>query len=167
MPFVYILNCADGSYYVGSARNLDHRLGQHNDGCADSYTSTRRPVTLAWFQECERIDEAYVLEKKIKGWRREKRTALIEGRFADLPGLSRAGPSTSSGNERPLDNLRERRPFDKLRERTPFDKLRERAPLDNLRERRPFDKLRERTPFDKLRERTPFDKLRERTPFDE
>jgi predicted GIY-YIG superfamily endonuclease len=90
MPHVYILECADGSFYVGSGWNLDHRLSQHHTGCADSYTSTRRPVTLAWSQECERIDEAYVLEKKIKGWRRDKRIALIEGRYGDLPALSRS-----------------------------------------------------------------------------
>ena len=90
MPFVYILECADGSYYVGSARNLDQRMQDHHLGSADGYTVTRRPVRLAWFCECERIDEAYVLERKIKGWRREKRRASIEGRFSDLPNLSRS-----------------------------------------------------------------------------
>jgi predicted GIY-YIG superfamily endonuclease len=38
-----------------------------------------------------RVEDAYVLEHKIKGWRREKKIALIEGRFGDLPRLSRAG----------------------------------------------------------------------------
>src|ERR1700712_1795784 len=95
MPWTYILRCADGSFYVGSARDLDNRMTQHAAGTADSYTESRRPVTLVWAHESERIDEAYVLERKIKGWRREKRIALIEGRFADLPGLS------SSGSHRP------------------------------------------------------------------
>lgn len=101
MPWTYILRCADGSYYVGSARDLDGRMTQHAIGTAGSYTARRRPVELVWALESERIDEAHVLERKIKGWRREKREALIEGRFADLPGLSRAGshrgPSTGSG----------------------------------------------------------------------
>lgn len=103
MPWTYILRCADGSFYVGSARDLDARMSQHALGTDGSYTVTRRPVELVWAQESDRIDEAYVLERKIKGWRREKRIALIEGRFADLPALSRSGshlrdPSTSSGS---------------------------------------------------------------------
>ena len=86
------MKCADGSFYVGSAHNLDYRLGQHAMGSADAYTSKRRPVTVVWSLECAWVDEAWALERKIKGWRREKRVALIEGRLADLPGLSRSGP---------------------------------------------------------------------------
>jgi putative endonuclease len=105
MPWTYMLRCADGSFYVGSARNLDARMTQHALGTDGSYTAERRPLELVWAHESERIDEAYVLERKIKGWRREKRIALMEGRFADLPGLSRSGPhrgrrpSTSSEGE--------------------------------------------------------------------
>ena len=91
MPWTYILRCADDSFYVGSARDLDNRMTQHAIGTADAYTESRRPVTLVWAHESERIDEAYGLERKIKGWRRDKRIALIEGRFADLPGLSASG----------------------------------------------------------------------------
>ena len=47
-----------------------------------------RPVVLAWAQECEHIEDAFVLEHKIKGWRRDKKLALIEGRLKDLPALS-------------------------------------------------------------------------------
>ena len=104
MPWTYILRCADGSFYVGSARDLDARMTQHALGTDGSYTATRRPVELVWALESERVDEAHGLERKIKGWRREKRIALIEGRFVDLPRLSRSGPhargpSTSSGCE--------------------------------------------------------------------
>jgi putative endonuclease len=60
-------------------------------GCAEAYTKTRRPFSLVWAQECDHIEDAYVPEHKIKGWRREKKIALIEGRFGDLPRLSRAG----------------------------------------------------------------------------
>ena len=87
MAWVYILRCADDSFYVGSTRDLDHRLSQHDLGAVDAYTKKRRPVVLAWAQEVERIDEAYTLEGKIKGWRRAKRIALIEGRYDLLPGL--------------------------------------------------------------------------------
>ena len=89
MAFVYILRCADGSYYVGSTRNLEHRIWQHSTGAGSAYTAKRIPVTLVFAQEFERIDEAYAFEKHIQGWSRAKREALIEGRFDALPGLSR------------------------------------------------------------------------------
>ncbi len=43
---------------------------------------------LAWAADFARIDEAYAFEKRVQGWNRAKRIALIEGRFEDLPGLS-------------------------------------------------------------------------------
>ncbi len=47
--YAYMLRCADGSYYVGSARlGLEQRIGEHNAGTYGGYTSTRRPVTLVW-----------------------------------------------------------------------------------------------------------------------
>ncbi len=103
MPWVYILRCADDSYYVGSARDLEGRINQHAIGKAEAYTKRRRPLTLVWAQECENIGEAFELERQIKGWRRDKRLALIEGRYADLPGLSKAGPTSRS-----FDRLRTR-----------------------------------------------------------
>jgi predicted GIY-YIG superfamily endonuclease len=91
MPWVYILRCADDSFYVGSTRDLESRLQQHAIGCVDAFTKSRRPVALAWAQECEHIGDAYVLEHKIKGWRREKKLALIKGNYGALPRLSRSG----------------------------------------------------------------------------
>ena len=91
MPWTYILRCADGAFYVGSARDIDERMTQHSMGTAGSYTARRRPVELVWAQESERVDDAYVLEMMIKGWRRAKKIALIDGRLDDLPDLSRAG----------------------------------------------------------------------------
>jgi putative endonuclease len=89
MPFVYILQCADRSYYVGSTRDLERRFEQHSAGHGAAYTRRRLPVRLVFAQELDRIDEAYALEKKIQGWSRKKREALIESRFNDLPGLSK------------------------------------------------------------------------------
>jgi len=89
MPYVYILECADGSFYVGSTKDIEARVAEHNsDRHGATYTRSRRPVKLAWCSETERIDEAYALEKQIQGWRRDKRLALIEGRYSDLPSLS-------------------------------------------------------------------------------
>ena len=76
---------------LGNTRDLEARLQQHATGGGDAYTRSRRPLELAWAQECEHIDDAYVLEHQIKGWRREKKLALISGRYGDLPRLSRSG----------------------------------------------------------------------------
>jgi len=54
-----------------------------------AYTSKRLPVELVWAAEFDRIDDAYLLEKRIQGWSRAKREALIAGEFDALPGLSR------------------------------------------------------------------------------
>ncbi|MEE3849236.1 GIY-YIG nuclease family protein [Gordonia sp. LSe1-13] len=86
---VYILECADGSFYVGSARDLNLRLDQHNSGRGAAYTRRRLPVQLVYHRECESVGEAYALEKRIQGWSRAKRLALIEGRFDDLKRLAR------------------------------------------------------------------------------
>ncbi|WP_309708778.1 GIY-YIG nuclease family protein [Pseudolysinimonas sp.] len=85
----YILRCADGSYYVGSTRNLERRLEQHGSGMGSAYTAKRLPVELVWCAEFDRIDDAYLLEKRVQGWSRAKREALIAGDFDALPGLSK------------------------------------------------------------------------------
>jgi len=90
MAYVYILECADGSYYVGSTVDLERRVAQHNDGVGATYTRARRrrPVRLAWAGEFQRIDEAFRFEKQVQGWSRAKRTALIEDRLDLLPDLA-------------------------------------------------------------------------------
>ncbi|WP_205473185.1 GIY-YIG nuclease family protein [Nocardioides sp. SYSU D00038] len=89
--WVYILECADGSFYVGSTVNLDRRVQQHQEGTAAAYTRPRRrrPVRLAWAGDFARVDEAFAFEKQVQNWSRAKRIALIEGRWGDLPGLAR------------------------------------------------------------------------------
>ena len=91
MAWTYILECADGSYYVGSTVDLDGRVWKHNMGLGATYTRPRRrrPVKLVWAADFDRIDEAFFFEKRIQGWSRAKRQALIEGRWDDLPELAR------------------------------------------------------------------------------
>ncbi|GAA1725148.1 GIY-YIG nuclease family protein [Aeromicrobium alkaliterrae] len=89
MAAVYILRCADGSYYVGSTRNLGHRLQQHADGGGAVYTRDRLPVVCVWAQETPSVREAYGWERKIHGWSRAKKEALIAGEWELLPPLSR------------------------------------------------------------------------------
>ncbi len=103
MAWTYILECADGSYYVGSTRDLAHRLDQHATGHGSTYTSTRLPVRLAWAQEFASVREAWAAERKLHGWSRAKREAVIRGEWNLLPSLSR--------------NTTERARLDKLDER--------------------------------------------------
>jgi len=90
MPFVYILHCSDGSFYVGSTRgSLENRVWQHSTGAGCRYTSSRLPVELVFAEEYERVEEAYAREKQVQGWSRRKREALIRGEFDNLVALSR------------------------------------------------------------------------------
>ena len=84
-----MLECSDGSYYVGSARHLEQRLEEHHRGAGSAYTRFRQPVRLVWSMEFDRADEAWEMERRIHGWSRAKKRALLDGRFDDLPGLSR------------------------------------------------------------------------------
>lgn len=87
---LYILRCADGSYYVGTTRDsLEKRLDQHQAGTFGGYTAARRPVTLVFHEYFEQITDAISAERQVKGWRREKKEALIRGDFAALPSLAR------------------------------------------------------------------------------
>jgi putative endonuclease len=64
---------------------------QHQAGAFDGYTARRRPVILAFQQEFQRVEDAIAAERQVKGWRRDKKEALIRGDFALLPALSRRG----------------------------------------------------------------------------
>jgi putative endonuclease len=79
MPWVYILECRDGSFYVGSTYDLERRLSEHNEGLGAAYTRRRRPVTLRWSGHYDRVEDAYAMEKKLQKWARSKRQALIDG----------------------------------------------------------------------------------------
>jgi putative endonuclease len=89
MAWMYILECADGSYYVGSTRNLKRRVWEHNEGIGAKYTARRRPVKLVYAAEFENVAEAYAREKQVQGWGRAKRQALIRGDYEALPELAR------------------------------------------------------------------------------
>lgn len=101
--FVYILKCADGLYYVGSTRgSLEHRLNEHKAGTYGGFTMSRRPVELVYSQPFARITDAIAAERRLKGWSRAKKEALIAGDYSMLEQLSRnrtqhPHPSTGSG----------------------------------------------------------------------
>jgi putative endonuclease len=89
--FVYMLRCADGSYYVGSAtgQDLAPRIDQHNAGSHHGYTSTRRPVILVWSEYFDRVTDGIAAERRIKGWSRAKKEALMRSDWTSLSQLSR------------------------------------------------------------------------------
>lgn len=103
--WVYMLLCWDGSYYVGVTSDLDGRLYEHQAGIhLESFTRIRRPVLLLWSESFGSADAAIAVEKRIKGWSRAKKRALIAGRWDQIRRLSRSAdgksvshPSTSSG----------------------------------------------------------------------
>jgi putative endonuclease len=88
--YVYMLRCRDGTYYVGLTRNdwLETRIGEHQAGTFDGYTAARRPVTLVWSERYDRIVDAIEMERRLKGWRRAKKEALMRGDYDALPALS-------------------------------------------------------------------------------
>ncbi len=87
---VYILRCADGSYYVGSTKQeIEARVWKHNNLPIDSYTARRRPVVLVFTESYDRITDAIARERQLKGWSRRKKEALIALAYEALPDLSR------------------------------------------------------------------------------
>jgi len=87
--WVYILRCADGSYYTGHTDNLEMRLANHQSGEIAGYTSTRLPVDLVFSQSMSTREEALGAEQQIKGWSRAKKEAMMQGDWAKVSALAR------------------------------------------------------------------------------
>ena len=89
-PFwVYLLRCADGSYYTGHTDDLELRMAKHASGEVEGYTAKRRPVELVFAQECATREEALAAELQIKGWNRKKKEAMIRGDWNEVNRLAR------------------------------------------------------------------------------
>ncbi|HTN13990.1 MAG TPA: GIY-YIG nuclease family protein [Sphingomonadaceae bacterium] len=87
--FAYLLRCNDGSYYAGHTDDLEVRVAQHQAGALAGYTAGRGPVTLVWSESFPSRDDAFAAERRIKGWSRAKKEALIAGDWEKLRQLSR------------------------------------------------------------------------------
>lgn len=86
---VYILKCSDNSYYVGVTNDIERRIDEHNSGVnRRSYTFSRRPLALVFQEHFKDVNQAIAFEKQVKGWRREKKEALIRREWNLLPELS-------------------------------------------------------------------------------
>ena len=87
--YAYLLKSSDGSYYAGHSDDLDTRLAQHSSGALGGYTAKRRPVTLVWSESFSTRDEAFATERRLKGWSRAKKEALIAGDWERVSRLAR------------------------------------------------------------------------------
>jgi|SRR5690242_12824843 putative endonuclease len=89
--YVYMLSCADGSYYIGSATgsDLSRRVSEHQSGIRPGYTQLRRPVQLVWSEYFDRVTDAIATERQLKGWSRAKKHSLINGDWQSIRRLSK------------------------------------------------------------------------------
>jgi putative endonuclease len=86
--YMYILECGNGAYYIGSTDDLKLRVRLHQDGKAANFSAKHPPVKLVYYEEFKRLDEAFNREQNVKGWSRAKKQALIYGQEQLLHGLS-------------------------------------------------------------------------------
>lgn len=84
-----MLKCKDNSYYIGHTDNIEKRLANHNAKTFGGYTAERLPVTLVYLEAFQTRDEAFVCERRIKGWTRKKKEALIKKNWHKLALLAR------------------------------------------------------------------------------
>lgn len=92
MPWVYILHCADGSYYTGMTRGEepDQRLSEHRMKLSPgAYAASRLPVRLAYSEYFELVVDAIAAERKIKGWSCSKKEALIQRDWKQIQALAK------------------------------------------------------------------------------
>jgi len=76
--FVYIAQCADGSFYTGWTTDPERRLREHNAGRGSRYTRTRRPLKLAYLEPQPDRSTAMRRERRIKTYTRDQKQALID-----------------------------------------------------------------------------------------
>ena len=78
MPYVYLVECADGSLYTGWAVDVERRVKAHNAGQGARYTRWHRPVKLVYVEEHPDRRAAMQREAEIKRWPREKKLQLVK-----------------------------------------------------------------------------------------
>jgi putative endonuclease len=100
--FLILSLSKDARSHVGTTQaSFEQRIAQHDAGTFDGYTARRRPVTLVFHEHFERITDAIAAERQVKGWRRDKKEALIRGDYGALRELSAAYEKHCISNMRP------------------------------------------------------------------
>jgi putative endonuclease len=87
--YLYILLCGNGQFYVGSTKNLERRMEEHQMGLGSNFTKKHLPVKLMYFEEYDSITLAFKREKQIQNWSHDKKEALINRDIALLKKLSK------------------------------------------------------------------------------
>lgn len=75
--YIYIVECADGTYYTGYTIDVNRRVKEHNQGIGAKYTRGRLPVTLLYYEEYSSRSNAMKREYKIKRLSRDEKIELI------------------------------------------------------------------------------------------
>lgn len=83
MNFIYIIECADGTFYTGWTTDVDRRILVHNTDKGAKYTRGKTPVKLVYTETFETKSEALKRERSIKKLSREDKIKLIESGRAD------------------------------------------------------------------------------------
>ena len=87
--WTYMLHCNAGLFYVGHTDDLERRVAQHEQGTVRGFTRDHLPVQLVWSEAFTTREEALAAERKIKGWSRAKKLALIRGDWNEISLLAR------------------------------------------------------------------------------
>lgn len=97
--WAYMVHCRGGFLYVGHTDDLEGRIVQHKTGAFPGFSADDQPVEHVWSREFVTREEAKAAEKRIKGWSRAKKIALIRGDRVRISASAKSknGPSTSLG----------------------------------------------------------------------
>ena len=96
--WAYMLHCRGGYFYVGHTDDLEKRIGEHQSGLIPGFTSDHQPVELVWSDQFANRDDAKAAERKLKGWSRAKKLALIRGDRDRISALAKKKDSASTSS---------------------------------------------------------------------
>ena len=88
--FVYILQSADASLYIGQTRDVGERLRKHHYGLGSKFTRDHTAPRLVFCEGPMSLEAAVLREAQLKRWSRAKKEALVAGDLRTLSDLSRA-----------------------------------------------------------------------------
>jgi putative endonuclease len=77
--YVYVLECADGTYYTGYTTDVERRVSEHDDGDGAKYTRGRTPVSLVHVESYDSRSTAMSREHEVKTFTRARKERLVDG----------------------------------------------------------------------------------------
>ena len=77
--YTYIMSSSNNStLYIGVTNDLERRVAEHKSGSGSVFTKKYHCHKLVYFESFSDIDQAIAREKQLKGWKRERKDALID-----------------------------------------------------------------------------------------